>query len=60
MVGAHYDVARLADGTVVGGAVDNGAASVVLTKVAETLKRHELSHRVRVVLFDLELDRAFQ
>lgn len=54
VVGAHYDVARLPDGTVVGGAVDNGAASVVLTRVAETLKRHELSHRVRVVLFDLE------
>ncbi|MDE2689970.1 MAG: M28 family peptidase [Acidobacteriota bacterium] len=54
VVGAHYDVARLQDGTVVGGAVDNGAASVVLTRVAESLKRHELSHRVRVVLFDLE------
>lgn len=54
VVGAHYDVVRLQDGTVVGGAVDNGAASVVLTRVAETLKRHELSHRVRVVLFDLE------
>lgn len=54
VVGAHYDVARLEDGTVVGGAVDNGAASVVLTRVAETLKRHELSHRVRIVHFDLE------
>ncbi len=31
-----------------------GAASVVLTRVAETLRRHELEHRVRVVLFDLE------
>ncbi len=54
VVGAHYDVVRLEDGTVVGGAVDNGAASVVLTRVAETLQRHELSHRVRIVLFDLE------
>ena len=54
VVGAHYDVARLRDGAVVGGAVDNGAASVVLTRVAETLRRHELDHRVRVVLFDLE------
>lgn len=54
VIGAHYDVIRLQDGTVVGGAVDNGAASVVLTRVAETLRRHELSHRVRVVLFDLE------
>ena len=54
VVGAHYDAVRLPDGTVVGGAVDNGAASVVLTRVAETLGRHELEHRVRVVLFDLE------
>ena len=54
VVGAHYDVVRLPDGTVVGGAVDNGAASVVLTRVAETLGRYELGHRVRVVLFDLE------
>ena len=54
VVGAHYDVVRLQDGSVVGGAVDNGAASVVLTRVAETLRRHELGHRVRVVLFDLE------
>ncbi len=54
VVGAHYDVVRLQDGAVVGGAVDNGAASVVLTRVAETLRRHELRHRVRVVLFDLE------
>ncbi len=54
VVGAHYDVVRLRDGAVVGGAVDNGAASVVLTRVAETLRRHELEHRVRVVLFDLE------
>ena len=54
VVGAHYDVVRLRDGAVVGGAVDNGAASVVLTRVAETLRRHELNHRVRVILFDLE------
>ncbi len=54
VVGAHYDVVRLQDGSVVGGAVDNGAASVVLTRVAETLQRQELRHRVRVVLFDLE------
>ncbi len=54
VVGAHYDVVRLRDGSVVGGAVDNGAASVVLTRVAETLQRHSLNHRVRVVLFDLE------
>lgn len=54
VVGAHYDVVRLRGGGVTGGAVDNGAAAVVLTRVAETLQRHNLNHRVRVVLFDLE------
>ena len=51
---AHYDVVRLRDGSVSAGAVDNGAASVVLTRVAETLRQHDLNHRIRVVLFDLE------
>lgn len=54
VVGAHYDVVRLRSGEVVGGAVDNGAAAVVLTRIAETLRQHRLDHRVRVVLFDLE------
>ena len=54
VVGAHYDAVRLRDGAIVGGAVDNGAASVVLTRVAGTLTGRELAHRVRVVLFDLE------
>ena len=54
VVGAHYDVFRLREGGVTGVAVDNCAAAVVLTRVAETLRRHELDHRVQVVLFDLE------
>ena len=54
VVGAHYDVVRLRDGSVSEGAVDNGAASVVLTRVAATLRQHDLKHRIRVVLFDLE------
>ena len=54
VVGAHYDVVRLREGGVTGGAVDNGAAAIVLTRVAETLERHDLDHRIRVVLFDLE------
>lgn len=54
VVGAHYDVVRLRSGEVVGGAVDNGAAAVVVTRVAETLGRHRLDHRVRIALFDLE------
>jgi hypothetical protein len=54
VVGAHFDAARLPDGRLVEGVVDNGAGAVVLTRVAETLRGHRLRHRVRVVLFDLE------
>jgi hypothetical protein len=54
VVGAHYDAARLPDGRVTGGVMDNGAGAVILTRVAETLRGHTLRHRVRVVLFDLE------
>ncbi len=32
VVGAHYDVVRLGGGGVTGGAVDNGAAAIVLTR----------------------------
>jgi hypothetical protein len=41
-VGAHYDAARLPDGRVTGGVMDNGAAAVILTRVAETLRGHTL------------------
>ena len=54
VVGAHYDVFRLRSGEITGGAVDNGAAAVVLTRVAETLRGHYLHHRVSIALFDLE------
>lgn len=54
VVGAHYDAAPLPGGRYTGGAVDNGASAVILTRVAETLADHDLAHRVRVVLFDLE------
>jgi hypothetical protein len=54
LVGAHYDAAPLPGGRYTGGAVDNGAGAVILTRVAETLRGHDLAHRVRVALFDLE------
>lgn len=54
IVGAHYDAVRLPDGSLSDGAVDNGAGTVVLTRVAETLNRQRLRHRVLVVFFDLE------
>ena len=47
-------VFHLQDGATTGGAVDNGAGAIVLIRVAETLRRHSLEHRVRLVLFDLE------
>ncbi|HET9228374.1 MAG TPA: M28 family peptidase, partial [Thermoanaerobaculia bacterium] len=54
VVGAHYDAARLQDGTLSHGMTDNAAGSVVLTRVAEALKARKLRHRVRVVFFDQE------
>jgi Zn-dependent M28 family amino/carboxypeptidase len=54
VIGAHYDAVRLPDGRLTDGVVDNGAGAVVMTRVAESLRGHELRHRVRVVLFDLE------
>jgi hypothetical protein len=54
LIGAHYDAARLADGALSGGAVDNGASSVLLVRLAERLRAEPLPVRVRVVWFDME------
>ena len=54
VVGAHYDAARLADGTLSKGAVDNAASSVVLVRLAETLTKTRPKTRVRIVFFDME------
>ena len=54
VVGAHYDAVWLRDGTLSRGAVDNAASSVVLARLAETLKDDPLQHRIRIVLFDME------
>lgn len=54
VLGAHYDAARLADGTSSRGAVDNGASSVALVHVAAALRAQPLAARVRVVWFDME------
>ena len=54
VVGAHYDAVWLRDGTLSRGAVDNAASSVVLARLAETLKDEPLQHRIRIVLFDME------
>jgi Zn-dependent M28 family amino/carboxypeptidase len=54
VIGAHFDAIRLRDGTLSRGAVDNAASAVILTRVAETLQSESLSHRIRIVFFDLE------
>lgn len=54
VVGAHYDAARLADGSLSRGAVDNAASSVMLVRLAERLAREKLPLRVTIVWFDME------
>ena len=54
VVGAHYDAARLQDGTLSHGAVDNAASSVILVRLAEALVAAKLPGRVNVVWFDME------
>src|SRR5262245_23579866 len=38
VIGAHYDAARLTDGSLSRGAVDNAASSVMLIRLAEALR----------------------
>lgn len=54
LVGAHYDAARLQDGTLSQGAVDNAASSVILVRLAEALRQKPPAMRVRIVWFDME------
>lgn len=54
VIGAHYDAARLKDGTFVHGAVDNAASSVMLVYLAEALRAATLTKHVHIVWFDLE------
>ena len=54
VIGAHYDAVRLPDGTLSRGAVDNAASSVLLIRLAETLRAEKLPVRVRIVWFDME------
>jgi Zn-dependent M28 family amino/carboxypeptidase len=54
LVGAHYDAARLPDGALSRGAVDNGASSVLLVRLADALRKVALKTAVRIVWFDME------
>jgi len=54
VIGAHYDAARLPDGTLSKGAVDNAASTVILVRLAETLLKMRLRAQTRIVFFDME------
>lgn len=54
VVGAHYDAARLQDGTLSHGATDNAGSSVILTTIAESLMAQPPAGRVTLVWFDME------
>ena len=54
IVGAHADAARLDDGSLSHGLVDNAAGVVALLELAETLRDDPPARRVRVVFFDME------
>jgi len=53
-LGAHYDALEWPGGGMVDGMIDNGAATIILVRVAEALKGRDLRHRVRIVFFDME------
>jgi Zn-dependent M28 family amino/carboxypeptidase len=54
VVGAHYDAARLGDGTMSRGAVDNAASVAILLRLAERFLRARPRHTVRLIFFDME------
>ena len=54
IVGAHADAARLDDGSLSRGVVDNASGVVALLELAETLRDDPPARRVRVVFFDME------
>ena len=54
VIGAHFDAARLADGSLSRGAVDNAASSVILVRLAEALAAERPPVRVKVIWFDME------
>lgn len=51
---AHYDAVKLRDGTMSHGVVDNAASVVGVIEAAKILRGWELTHRIRVILFDQE------
>ena len=53
---AHYDAVVLRDGTLSQGVVDNAASVVGVIEAAKILREKNLNHRVRVILFDQDLE----
>jgi hypothetical protein len=54
VIGAHYDAARLKDGTLSKGAVDNAASTMILVRMAAALSKVRLRAQTRIVFFDME------
>jgi hypothetical protein len=54
VAGAHYDAARLPDGSLSKGSVDNAASCMLLIRAVESMRREKLRARVRFVWFDME------
>jgi Zn-dependent M28 family amino/carboxypeptidase len=54
VLGAHYDSAYLADGTLGPGAIDNAASCIALARVAVMLGSDRAARRIRIVWFDME------
>ncbi len=54
VVGTHADAARLENGSLSHGMVDNAAGVVTLLELAESLRDDPPARKVRVVLFDME------
>jgi hypothetical protein len=54
LIGAHYDAARIPDGSLSRGAVDNAASSVMLVRLADAVRAEKLPIRLRIVWFDME------
>lgn len=58
VLGAHWDAVYLgrppSAENISKGVIDNGCAAVILIRAAEEIKKMNLNHRIRIVLFDME------
>jgi len=49
VIGAHYDKVSVGSGV-----IDNGCASIILTRLAKNLAQEKLNHKIHIVWFDKE------